>query len=65
MKATLACVGIALALIVAGSLDFKDEAAAQLLYCDNVARGVWPDYNESFQKECTEEKRKELENILR
>ena len=48
-----------------GQMDFEDEARAHLLYCDNVANGVWPDYDKIYDSECTPERIAEIEEILR
>jgi len=48
-------IGIAFVLVVLylGHLD-KQAAEAELQeYCDNVRDGVWPDYADSYAKECT------------
>ena len=50
---------------MAGQIDFEDEARAHLLYCDNVANGVWPDYDKIYDSECTPERIAEIEEILR
>lgn len=34
-----------IALGMVGRADFNDELRAAVLYCDNVAAGVWPDYD--------------------
>lgn len=49
----------------AGSMDYADEVREQVLYCDNVAAKVWPDYEGSYSTECTAEKLKEYQEILR
>ena len=48
-----------------GSMDYEDAVAQQVLYCDNVAAKVWPDYEGSYKTECTAEKLKEYQEILR
>lgn len=48
-----------------GSMDYTDEVREQVLYCDNVAAKVWPDYEGSYKEQCTAEKLKEYEEILR
>lgn len=51
----LAILGAAflVALGFVGRLDFEDELRAAVLYCDNVAAGVWPDYD-GTAKHCPE-----------
>lgn len=60
---------IALAVIVAvgivGNMDFQDEVRQQLSYCENVKAGVWPDYDGTYKTECTPQRIKEFQNILR
>ena len=41
---------------VVGSMDYEDALSDQEHYCRNVAEGIWPDYKESFQTECKEQK---------
>lgn len=48
-----------------GQMDYEDAVAEQLQYCENVKAGIWPDYNKSFEDECTSEKVEEFKNILR
>lgn len=46
--AWLSKVSAVLALLFAfgfvGSLDYKDEQDQQSLFCDNVKKGIWPNY---------------------
>lgn len=37
---------------VVGSMDYADALSEQQRYCRNVDEGIWPDYKESFQREC-------------
>ena len=53
------------ALVIVGSMDYTDAVREQVLYCDNVANKVWPDYEGSYSTECTAEKLKEYQEILR
>lgn len=53
------------ALCLVGSMDYADEVREQVLYCDNVAAKVWPDYEGSYKEQCTAEKLKEYQEILR
>lgn len=48
-----------------GRMDFEDEVREQIAYCENVKAGAWPDYNGTHKAECTAEKLKEFQNILR
>lgn len=48
-----------------GRMDFEDEVREQIAYCENVKAGVWPDYDGTYKTECTAEKLKEFQNILR
>lgn len=50
---------------IVGNMDFKDEIREQLAYCDNVRLKVWPDYNKTYNAECTPEKLKRYEELLR
>lgn len=50
---------------IVGGHDLKAAAAEHLTYCANVKDKIWPDYNKTFRKECTPDKIKNLENILR
>lgn len=62
----LAALAAVVALLGAvGQMDFEDEVAEQLQYCANVKAGIWPDYNKTFEAECTPDKIKEFEEILR
>lgn len=45
--------------------DFKDEVRSQMLYCENVKHGFWPDYERTYETHCTEAKIKEYQNILK
>jgi hypothetical protein len=67
-KNVLAVLGVIAALAMlglVGSMDYTDEVREQVLYCDNVAAKVWPDYEGSYSTECTAEKLKEYQEILR
>lgn len=49
----IASVVILLLLIgIVGNMDYHDEVAEADIYCQNVAEGVWPDYNGTYDKEC-------------
>lgn len=65
VKVWLFAAAVVVAIGIAGSMDFADEVREQLAYCDNVKAGVWPDYAGTYKAECTPERIKELENILR
>ncbi len=67
-KNTLAVLGVIAALATlgfVGSMDYTDEVREQVLYCDKVAAEVWPDYEGSYNEQCTAEKLKEYQEILR
>ena len=56
MKRKLATFAAILAFFAAfglvGGMDYEDEKAQAALYCDNVASGVWPDYEGTYVSEC-------------
>ena len=35
-----------------GRYDFLDQQKIQAEYCENVASGNWPDYNQNFNELC-------------
>lgn len=35
-----------------GNMDYRDEVAEVNAYCRNVAEGVWPDYNGTYDRWC-------------
>lgn len=45
----LAALAFLLILGLVGTEDFKSELLTQVRYCDNVAAGIWPDYNNTAQ----------------
>ncbi|WVW77381.1 hypothetical protein Bhz58_00050 [Stenotrophomonas phage vB_SmaS_Bhz58] len=65
VKVLLAIAAIVAAFGVVGSMDYRDEVREQLSYCENVKNGVWPDFKEWGETECSPERIAELENILR
>jgi len=69
MKHKLTAIAAVLAIVAAfgivGGMDYEDAEAQQALYCDNVANGVWPDYDKIYDSECTPERIAEIEEILR
>lgn len=64
-KNWLIAAAIVAALGIVGSMDYKDEVREQVAYCENVKAGMWPDYNGTYEAECTAEKLEEFRNILR
>lgn len=64
-KNWLIAVAVVAAFGIVGSMDYKDEVREQVTYCENVKAGLWPDYNGTYKAECTAERLKEFENILR
>lgn len=61
----LIAIAVFLAVGLVGRMDFEDEVREQIAYCENVKAGVWPDYDGTYKAECTAEKLKEFQNILR
>lgn len=62
----IAIIGIIIALLgIAGKMDFEDEARSQKLYCDNVASGIWPNYDKVYNSDCTPKSIEEIEESLR
>lgn len=45
-------IGLVLIIGLVGRMDYQDEIAEADLYCQNVADGVWPDYRNTYEKEC-------------
>ncbi len=39
-----------------GRYDFLDQQKIQAEYCENVASGYWPDYNQNFNELCKGDK---------
>lgn len=37
---------------VVGNMDYADAVTEQKHYCLNVSEGIWPDYKESFKRDC-------------
>lgn len=35
-----------------GTMDYQDEIAEENAYCQNVAEGIWPDYNGTYDRWC-------------
>jgi len=62
----IAIIGIFIALFaIAGKMDFEDESRSHLLYCDNVASGIWPNYDKVCNPDCTRKTIEEIEESLR
>lgn len=55
-KNTIIGAAVVIALIallgLVGNMDYEDAVNQADLYCQNVHEGVWPDYNEIYDKEC-------------
>ena len=51
LKVALIAVAI-IAIGFVGRLDYEGEVNRQQTYCENVKSGVWPDYQETYEKEC-------------
>lgn len=64
-KAALILLASVLLLSYVARNDYLDEVYFQLSYCANVKDKVWPDYEGSYRTECTADKLKEYEEILR
>lgn len=45
MKLLLSAI-LVLALLAVGSMDYDDAVAADTHYCEMVARGYWPNYEQ-------------------
>ena len=41
-----------------GNMDYQDEVAEANAYCRNVAEGVWPDYNGTYDMWCEDGRRR-------
>ena len=63
-KKVLAIVLMLSAVLYSCKMEYEDRAAEALLYCENVAGGVWPDYDNAFEVLCTEENVKEFRKTL-
>jgi len=64
-QVALAVLAVIVAIGIVGNMDYKDEVRQQIAYCENVKAGVWPDYDRTYKTECTPDKLKEFQNILR
>lgn len=64
-QVALAVLAVIVAIGIVGNMDYKDEVRQQIAYCENVKAGVWPDYDRPYKTECTPDKLKEFQNILR
>lgn len=65
VKGLLIALAVLLAFGIVGNMDYEDEVREQVAYCENVKAGMWPDYNGTYKTECTAERLKEFQNILR
>jgi len=45
-------VALLLLLGIVGNMDYQDEVAEANTYCRNVAEGIWPDYNGTYDSWC-------------
>lgn len=41
-----AVLALLFAFVLVGSLDYQDEQDQQSLFCDNVKKGIWPEYKQ-------------------
>lgn len=46
--------GIAISVLfgLVGGMDFEDAQLDAQIYCANVYSGIWPDYENNYEKEC-------------
>ena len=51
MRIILALIVLLALFGVVGAMDYEDEQAAAVAYCENVRDKVWPDYK-GYKKEC-------------
>ena len=52
MRTIIGVIAIIFLFGVVGAMDYEDEQAAAVAYCENVRDKVWPDYQETYKKEC-------------
>ena len=45
-------VALLLLIGIVGNMDYQDEVAEENIYCRNVAEGVWPDYEGTYDEWC-------------
>jgi hypothetical protein len=38
-------------------MDLEEEQRQELEYCDNVERGIWPDYEQNYAERCIKPQR--------
>lgn len=51
---TLAILVVIVLLVgIVGKMDYEDELLELDMYCQNVHAGVWPDYEGTYAKECS------------
>lgn len=43
---------------IVGNMDYQDEVAEMNAYCRNVAEGIWPDYNGTYDRWCEDGRRR-------
>jgi len=55
LKGFLAALAVFAAFGVVGSFDYEDAQNQELLYCDNVKAGTWPDYEGIYVSVCEAE----------
>lgn len=48
----LGCVVVVVALGVVGEQDYQEQKRQEREYCENVASGIWPDYNGNAREVC-------------
>jgi hypothetical protein len=39
-------------LFLVGTSEYEDALADQQIYCKNVSKGVWPDYQKNYSEVC-------------
>lgn len=37
---------------IVGKMDFEEAQMQEAYYCQNVANGIWPDYNKTYKHNC-------------
>lgn len=56
MKNAIATIILAIVTILmfglAGECDYQDAKREQAEYCRKVKQGLWPDFRETYKKEC-------------
>jgi len=65
MNRNFAIVVLVLLLALVSNMDYEDEKAEEISYCESVKNGVWPDYKGIYADVCEAEhgKAKKFKNI--